>query len=144
MACPDMLVIDTADMVVEFIIEFELDTNPKNLIGNAYAPMLATTYRDPRDKRVYRLDPSRTKVVLLACLARARVETGRDLAAVQKGYFVASWIEAVAQVMLRAVQPRTVQTVYALAHDDWELMLRDLEIVFKEILTARGQLGVVS
>jgi hypothetical protein len=139
MACPDMLVIDTADKVVEFIIEFELDTNPKNLIGNAFAPMLARTYRDPRDKRVYRLDPARTKVVLLACVERARADMGRDLAPVQKGYHVASRIEEAAKVLLQGVQPRTVQTIYALAHDDWELMLRDLEIIFQEVLAARAQ-----
>jgi len=36
-------------MVAELIREFELNTNPKVLIGNAFAPMLAATYRDPRD-----------------------------------------------------------------------------------------------
>ena len=128
MARVDLIVLDTEARSVEMLVEFELDTNPKNLIGNALWPMFCSNYRDRSDMQSYQLNPQRTDVYVLACLKRQRNTTPRDSAAVIKGRSLKEGIESLAKDLSTHNNDRKVRSIHVFAHDNWEYMLREFEL----------------
>jgi hypothetical protein len=122
-ARPDLIIVDTKEGVVEVTVEFETDTNPKNLLANFFAPFLAVAYTSRKDGRTYRLDPNRTLHILLACLS-PRGASQNAQAAVQKGRVVANWLNGVGDVLAVMPQRRNVARARAFAGDDWPAMNR--------------------
>jgi len=87
----DALVLDRESRKVKLLIEYEQDTNPKNLIGNFLAPFMADCYISnySNDKNIiYALDKETTCILLIVCLQRTRGESNREQAPIQKGEIV--------------------------------------------------------
>lgn len=86
----DALVLDKESRKVKLLIEYEQDTNPKNLIGNFLAPFMADCYISnySDDKNRYALDKETTCILLIVCLQRTRGESNREQAPIQKGEIV--------------------------------------------------------
>ena len=84
------LVLDKESGKVKLLIEYEQDTNPKNLIGNFLAPFMADCYISNynHDKSRYTLDKKSTCIILIVCLKRSRGESNREQAPIQKGEII--------------------------------------------------------
>ena len=85
------MVLDKESGKVKLLLEYEQDTNPKNLIGNFLAPFMANSYRSnySKDKNdYYALDKGITCFLLIVCLQRPRGKSNRELAPIQKGEIV--------------------------------------------------------
>ena len=93
--------------MVELTVEFETDTNPKNLVGNFSWPFPGTERTSKQDRRVYRFDSKRTLHVLPACL-NPRSPSQNALAAVQKGRAVAKLLNTVEEALGGAPELRDV------------------------------------
>jgi hypothetical protein len=120
-ARPDLIVVDTKNKTVEVIVEFEIDTNPKNLIGNYFCVLLADEYKPKGDPNVYRLDVTRTAHFLLACLD-PRGATPNEQAAVEKGKVVAEWLDRASRHLVGNVDLCKILVARAFADDDWQSM----------------------
>lgn len=125
-ARPDLMVVDTTAKTVELIVEFETDTNPKNLLGNYFCVFLAEEYKPKNDPTVYRFDVARTTHFLLACVDSRR-RTPNEQAAIEKGHMVAEWLQKAGVPLAGNAQVCSVRTACALAGDDWHEMKRAFE-----------------
>lgn len=122
LARPDFLVVDTARKLVELMVEFETDTNPKNLVGNFFSAFCTFEYKPKHEPgSVYNLDVHRTVHVLLACLDPRR-PSPNDQAAVQKGVLVSRWLTNAGAQLAGNVQVCEINAALALAGDNWERM----------------------
>lgn len=83
----DAIIIDRITKGVELIIEYECDTNPKNLLGNLFAPILADYYVDYYDKErgIYNLSNEYTHIIVISCLPIQREKGTRNQAPIEKG-----------------------------------------------------------
>ncbi|MBV9658174.1 MAG: hypothetical protein JO295_08695 [Verrucomicrobia bacterium] len=120
-ARPDLIVIDTQLKVVDLIIEFEYDTNPKNLIGNYFSVFMAEEYKPRNEKATYNLDASRTTHFLLTCLNKRGIKP-KEQAAIEKGKAVAEWLELASGLLTGMAQFSKIKKAHALAGDDWQQM----------------------
>jgi hypothetical protein len=120
-ARPDLIVVDTRAKTVELTVEFETDTNPKNLLGNYFCVFLAEEYKPKNDPTVYRLDITRTTHCLLACLC-SRGATPNEQAAIEKGKMVVDWLEKTSAHLAGNAQVCNIRKAHALASDDWQAM----------------------
>jgi hypothetical protein len=120
-ACPDLIVVHKKDKIVEVTIEFEVDTNPKNLVGNYFYVFPAEEYKPKEDSAVYRFDVTRTTHFLLACLD-PREATPNDQAAVEKGKIVADWLNMASIHLLSDVDLCNIRGAHAFAGDNWPSM----------------------
>ncbi len=86
----DALVINKEKKIVELILEYEVDTNPKNIAGNFIAPFIADQYESnfSQDKNIYLLSPEHTVVLVIACLPEKRLLNAQGQAPLQKGTIV--------------------------------------------------------
>lgn len=86
----DALVLDKVSGKVKLLIEYEQDTNPKNLIGNFLAPFMADYYiaNYDSDKKRYALGKETTCILLIVCLKRPRGKNNREQAPIQKGKII--------------------------------------------------------
>jgi hypothetical protein len=118
---PDLIVVDTRAKTVELMVEFETNTNPKNLLGNFFCVFLGEEYKPKNEPIVYRFDVSRTTHYLLACV-RSRSATPNEQAAVEKGRMVAEWLEKTSVLLAGTAAVSNISRAHALAGDDWQTM----------------------
>jgi len=121
-ARPDFIVVDTQAKIVDLIIEFELDTNPKNLIGNYFSVFLAEVYKPKNEDVIYKLDSNRTAHFLLTCLDH-RGASPFEQAAIEKGKVVAEWLENASNLLAGTERFSNIKKAHALAGDDWQQIL---------------------
>lgn len=90
----DALVLNKESAKVELLIEYEQNTNPKNLIGNFLAPFMADCYisKHSHDKKKYALSKDTTCIILIVCLKRPRGKSNREQAPIQKGIVKDYWV----------------------------------------------------
>ena len=86
----DGLVINQRDLIVEAIIEYETNTNPKNMVGNFITPFLVDYYESnfSNDVNKYKLDPNRTIILLIIWFPKKHAHTPSGQAVIQKGKIV--------------------------------------------------------
>jgi hypothetical protein len=120
-ARPDLIVVDTVQKIVEATFEFELDTNPKNLVANYFYVFLAQEYKAKADPSLYKFDVTRTSHFLLACL-NSRSATPNEQAALEKGVMVAKWLNKVGASLAGNADLCNIRIAHALAGDDWQAM----------------------
>jgi hypothetical protein len=121
LARADFLVVDTIDKIVDLVVEFETDTNPKNLVGNFFSAFMTSEYKPRNESVVYTLDVRRTGHVLLACL-HSRGATPNEQTALQKGVLVSRWLTNVGACLTGNVSVCKINAALALAGDDWPRM----------------------
>jgi hypothetical protein len=123
----DLVVVDTADERVELMVEFETNTNPKDLAGNFFYPFMAFEYKSTSDNELYTLDVSRTVHALLACLEEKRGPSPNQQTPVQKGIQVARWLSAAGAMLAGNVLISEIKSAFALAGDDWTQIMSEFE-----------------
>jgi hypothetical protein len=117
----DFLVVDTVERTVELMVEFETNTNAKNLAGNFFAAFMTFEYKSKKENVVYSLDVRRTVHAVLACL-EPRGASPDEQAAVQKGVLVSQWLTKVGTHLAGNVLVCEINAALALAGDDWSHM----------------------
>lgn len=91
LANPDALVLNTETKKIEMILEYELDTNPKNLTANFITPFITDRYESNFSDDsgiIYELDDDITFLYLIVCLKKQRSITPREQAPLEKGELV--------------------------------------------------------
>jgi hypothetical protein len=121
----DLAVVDTDEGTVDLTLEFETDTNPKNLIGNYFSVFMADEYKSKAGLGEYKFDVTRTAHILLACL-NPRKDCPIQQAALEKGTMVAAWLESVSVILAEKADLGKIRTAHAIAGDDWGKMKRTL------------------
>lgn len=124
---PDLLVVDTiTPHRVELIVEFEIDTNPKNIMGNYFSFFPAVEFKPEDSSTVHPLDVMRTVHFLLACL-EPRNGTPKQQAAVEKGQMLADWLDHVSVLIAGNVHFCNIFKAHAIAGDVWADIVADFE-----------------
>jgi hypothetical protein len=131
-ARPDLIVVDTKNETVEVMFEFEIDTNPKNLVANYFSVFPAEEYKPKGDPTVYRLDVTRTAHFLLACLD-PRGATPNEQAALEKGRVVAEWLDRASIPLVGNSDLCKIRSARAIAGDNWQSMKGILRQQLKSI-----------
>jgi hypothetical protein len=118
---PDLIVVDKIAKTVELMVEFETNTNPKNLLGNYFCVFLAEEYKPKNEPTVYKFNARRTTHFLLACV-RSRSPTPNEQAALEKGRMVANWLEKTSVLLAGNAEISSISKAHASASDDWQAM----------------------
>lgn len=85
----DAIVLNKETKTVEAILEYEVNTNPKNIAGNFLAPFIADQYESSFEEdsgEIYRFDS--TKLLVIVWLSDERDDTPRGRAPLEKGEIV--------------------------------------------------------
>jgi len=99
----DAVVLDTNDpKTVEMILEYEYQTNPKDMIRNFLAPFAVDLYKAnyDNDKEEYKLDRNRTLVLLIICFPEKKGESNRERVPLEKGEIMRSWLLKIKDILI--------------------------------------------
>lgn len=123
----DALVLDKEGRKVKLLIEYEQDTNPKNLIGNFLAPFMADCYVSNynHDKSRYTLDKETTSIILIVCLQRSRGESNREQASIQKGEIIRKKLLGMRDRLVESSHILTGEIIISDTLDDAEAKARE-------------------
>ena len=89
---PDALILNKKDKIVEVILEYEVNTNPKNIAGNFITPFLTDQYESnfTDDKNdIYVLSPKHSIILVIVWFPKKRDSTPRGQAPLNKGEIIA-------------------------------------------------------
>ncbi len=135
---PDILVLnDEKPETVELILEIELTTRPKDIIGNFIAPFLTCKYISAfsNDKNIiYYLDPKKTLMFHLVCYKNKRLNTPKQQAPLQKGKLVRNWL---VQLLNKSTIDLPIYKFDVLISDEIDILVKDL---YQKIFEFRSDL----
>lgn len=123
----DALILNRDSAEVELLIEYEQNTNPKNLIGNFLAPFMADCYisKHSHDRRRYPLSKDTTCIILIVCLERPRGESNREQAPIQKGMIIRERLLGVSERLVESSNILKGDIIISDSLDDAEIKTRE-------------------
>lgn len=115
----DMVVVDMKEKRVWLTVEFEGETEPKELVANYFYIFMASVFK-PEEGVVYKLKKDYSTHILIACLDRQRLDTPNEQAKVQQYRMLANAFQQMGSLLLNQYPGCSVKEAVVLSGDDWQ------------------------